>query len=177
MSEPKLTGDEINDTNEERKHLEGLLKDRINFHLLFAAVFMAGLSSMDDPKLRFRALLVITILSFLIFLAVLRTTLLVQKALKEIWEFGPPRQPYRRYCDAVWFLPNANHILLAVPVVLTIAFGSATAYYWKQSLASAGVGPVSPCVVYQIDDSSVHGNAAGSAVPAEKAPAKGSHPR
>ena len=36
----------------ERKHLEGLLKDRINFHIVFASVFMAGLSGIDNDKVR-----------------------------------------------------------------------------------------------------------------------------
>jgi len=64
---------EIELVNEERKHLEGLLKDRINFHLLFASVFMAGFSSLENAQMRRYGLLAITIISLMIGLAVLRT--------------------------------------------------------------------------------------------------------
>ena len=74
----------MNLINDERKHLEGLLKDRINFHLIFASVFMAGLSNMDDLSIRKWALAAITAISLVIFLAVLRTFLLVRQALEDM---------------------------------------------------------------------------------------------
>jgi len=145
---------DIIQVNDERKHLEGLLKDRINFHLLFASVFMAGLASMDDPKLRVWALGAITLISFMIALAVLRTFLLVRKALLEIRAYTP-QQPYGRYHDSIWLRINANDILLAVPFILTVAFGMATMFYWHRSsgsLQSAVQTP--PCIEYQIEDHS-----------------------
>jgi uncharacterized membrane protein (Fun14 family) len=75
----------------ERKHLEGLLKDRINFYLVFASVFMVGLSRIDNDKVRVAALAAITIVSLLIGLAILRTHLLVRKALVDIKTDKQPR--------------------------------------------------------------------------------------
>jgi len=146
---------EIFQINDERKHLEGLLKDRINFHLLFASVFMAGLSTIHDAKMQVWALGFITVISLLIALAVLRTFLLVRRALLEIRNFNP-KPPYGRYHDAVSFKLNANDILLAVPFILTVAFLMATVTYWLRSSDSASdVSPQShPAVVYQIEDHS-----------------------
>jgi hypothetical protein len=42
----------------ERKHLEGLLKDRINFYIIFASVFVVGLSEIKDEEIRVAALAV-----------------------------------------------------------------------------------------------------------------------
>ena len=68
----------------ERRHLEGLFKDRINFHLLFASLFMVGLGKIDDLQVRFWALLTITVVSFLMAVALVRTFNLVRLALKDI---------------------------------------------------------------------------------------------
>ena len=148
---------DINKVNDERKHLEGLLKDRINFHLLFAGVFMAGLSSMTDKTLRFWVCLAITIISFIIFAAVYRTTLLVRRALDEILNFKPA-QPYRTYSEMVWFKLNANNILLVVPLLLTVAFGIATRFCWRDShpLAATTIVEPEPCIINHIENYS-HG--------------------
>ena len=115
----------------ERKHLEGLLKDRINFYLVFASVFMVGLSRIDNDKVRVAALAAIMIVSLLIGLAVLRTHLLVRKALAEIKT--DKQHPYYRYQKAVTFPGNANNILVSVPFILTIFFLGVTIFYFCRS--------------------------------------------
>jgi hypothetical protein len=146
---------EIELVNDERKHLEGLLKDRINFHLLFASVFMAGFSSLDNAEMRRYGLLAITIISFMIGLAVLRTFLLVRLALREV-RTATPKMPYGRYHDSVWLKLNANDILLAVPFILTGFFLMATLYYWHRSsgLTVNDESSAKGRVVYQVDDHS-----------------------
>jgi hypothetical protein len=162
---------EIFQINDERKHLEGLLKDRINFHLLFASVFMAGLSTIHDPKMQVWALGFITVISLMIALAVFRTFLLVRRALIEIRN-SIPQPPYGRYHDAVWFKPNANDILLGVPFILTVAFLMATVSYWLRSSGSTSdaIPHFNPAVVYQIEDHSDRRSVTGAegAAPAKK---------
>ncbi len=112
--------------DEERKHLEGLLKDRINFYIIFASVFVVGMSEIKDDRLRVAALAVMTIVSFLIGLAVIRTHLLVRRALDEITR--DETHPYYRYQKEVKFPGNANKILVWVPVILTTFFLGVTIY-------------------------------------------------
>lgn len=110
--------------------LEGLLKDRINFYLLFASVFLLGLARIDpDGPTRVVALGIMSVVSLLIGLAILRTHMLVQQALNDIIKHGGPH-PYRRYRANIKLLPNANKILILVPVVLTICFMGATVFYF-----------------------------------------------
>src|SRR5262245_5334537 len=95
--------------DQERKHLEGLLKDRINFYLVFASVFMLGLSRIDGGYgIKAWALLTITIVSSLIALAVLRTHRLVEAALRDIRRDA--NHPYTRYRSTIAFPWNANWI-------------------------------------------------------------------
>jgi hypothetical protein len=63
----------------------------------------------------------------LIGLAVIRTHLLVRKALDEITK--DETQPSYRYQKEVKFPGNANKILVWVPVILTIFFICATIHY------------------------------------------------
>jgi hypothetical protein len=114
----------------ERRHLEGLLKDRINFYLVFASVFMLGLSRIEDSGVRVWALATITLVSFLIGLAVVRTHRLVQRALEEIRR--DTGHPYTRYRAAVKFPPNANKILVFIPFILTTFFAAVTTFYFLQ---------------------------------------------
>lgn len=151
MVERENRNSEINLINDERKHLEGLLKDRINFHLIFASVFMAGLSNMDDLSIRKWALAAITAISLVIFLAVLRTFLLVRQALEDI-KACDPAPPYSRYYKTVqrWFPINASFIMILVPAILTLAFLMATYKYWHYSSDQ----PLSGRATYQIEDHS-----------------------
>src|SRR5216683_2858537 len=89
---------ETKHVDRERKHLEGLLKDRINFYLVFASVFMLGLSRIEDVRIKAWALLTISVVSLLIALAVLRTHCLVQLALADIRK--DENHPYTRYWQA-----------------------------------------------------------------------------
>jgi hypothetical protein len=112
----------------ERKHLEGLFKDRINFHIVFASVFMAGLSGIDNPKVRVAASGTVTIVSFLIGWAVLRTHRLVYLALEEIKT--DEHHPYYRYQKEVRVPGNANNTLVLVPFILTAFFLGLTIFYF-----------------------------------------------
>jgi len=113
----------------ERKHLEGLLKDRINFYLVFASVFMLGLSRIDDRWVKVWALFIITAVSLLIALAVLRTHRLVEAALRDIRLDA--NHPYTRYRNTIAFPWNANWILLYVPFILTLFFATVTIFYFR----------------------------------------------
>jgi len=155
---------EIQLVNEERKHLEGLFKDRINFHLLFASIFMAAFTSLDNAELRRYGLLAITIISFMIGVAVLRTYLLVRLALQEI-RAVQPKTPYGRYHDRVWLKINANDILLAVPFILTVFFFMATIYYWHRASGMADDSLPKAGILYQVDDHSDRRNMTEPAPP------------
>jgi len=102
----------------ERKHLEGLLKDRINFYLVFVSVFLLGLSHLDFPELRIYLLGAVTIVSAAISIAVWRTYRLVAQALKAL----PTDHPYKKFRKEVRFPPNANWFLVPIPSFLTLLF-------------------------------------------------------
>jgi hypothetical protein len=140
----------IERVNDERKHLEGLFKDRINFHIVFGTLFMAGLSTIDDLRIRVIALVTITIVSGLMALAILRTYRLVRLALLDIREDST--HPYTQYQGNVG-LPNANNTLIAVPFILTLFFLIATGFYIDQwRTHHEGVKP--PYTIFQTDDHS-----------------------
>jgi hypothetical protein len=113
--------------NDERQYLEGLLTNRIGFHLLFASVFISGLSSIKAPTIRVIVLITITTISALLCLSIIRTWLLVRQALNELKaDFAD--EPYPRYATRAW-LGNANWWLVPVPIMLTILFAIITHYY------------------------------------------------
>jgi hypothetical protein len=140
--------------NVERKHLETLLQQRINFHLLFASVFVAGMANVPDPVIKFWALAMISVISALIAWAVCRTYDLVEQALTVLR--NDKSQPYSVFSRNARIKTNANHILLAVPIFLTACFATAAVFYgWKAwgHPAEAVDRPV-PGVIYQIEDHS-----------------------
>jgi hypothetical protein len=104
----------------ERKHLEGLLKDRISFFLLFAPVLVAASYNIQDLAIRAGVLAIGTAVSLLLALAILRTHRFVQLALEDILQ--DDEHPYTRYRNAVRFPPNANRLLVAIPFILTAMF-------------------------------------------------------
>lgn len=104
----------------ERKHLEGLLKDRLNFFLVFASVFLLGSYRIMDPLVHRYTLFAGTLVSILMLLAVFRTHRLVQKALKRLE--ADENHPYTQLKKDLKFPWNANYSLLAIPVILTCLF-------------------------------------------------------
>ena len=66
-----------------------------------------------------KSLLFGTFVSILIFLAVLRTHILVQKALSQLKNNG---STYYKLQNKISLPPDANIILLIVPIILTILF-------------------------------------------------------
>jgi len=109
----------------ERKHLEGLLKDRISFFLLFAPVLVAASYNIHDLQIRAGVLATGTVVSFLLALAILRTHRFVQLALKDILQ--DEQHPYTKYWKAIRFPPNANRLLISIPFILSAMFAWLTA--------------------------------------------------
>lgn len=106
----------------ERKHLERLLTNRINFYLIFAPVYLQFVHQIGiESRMGLFALGIGTFVSVLLGLAIWRTHCLVQKALDEIVEFKPPH-PYARYKQEISFPWNANKVLLWIPLVITFLF-------------------------------------------------------
>ena len=65
--------DAIDRIDAERKHLEGLLKDRISFFLLFAPVLVAASYNIANLRIRTAVLGLGTVVSLLLAFAILRT--------------------------------------------------------------------------------------------------------
>ena len=138
----------------ERRHLEGLFKDRINFHLLFASLFMVGLGKINDLQVRFWALLTITVVSFLMAVALVRTFNLVRLALKDIK--SDDTSPYFKYQKETWWVPNANIILITIPWVLSFFFLLMTVFYgskWHHD-PNGTQDQSSSCTTFQVEDRS-----------------------
>ena len=131
---------DIERIDNERKHLEGLLKDRINFYIVFASVFMVGLSQIADEWIRAWALLAMTLVSLLITLAVVRTHRFVEAALADIR--ADDGHPYTKYWKNIAFPWDANWSLVFVPVVLTLFFAIATVFYFDLAFPLCGTGSV-----------------------------------
>lgn len=130
-----LTPEDVERIDCERKHLEGLLKDRINFNLVFTSVFLAGLPRIEE-SIRLVALVFVTVVSLLISLAILRTHRLVQLALEELKR--DPTHPYTRYRKMINCPPNANSLLIFVPFALTTLFAILTIVAIVKVLGSCG---------------------------------------
>jgi hypothetical protein len=153
--DPEAASTRITRVDAERKHLEGLFKDRINFHLVFASLFMVGLSKIDDLGVRVGALATITVVSALMAVALLRTYKLVRQALDEI-KSKDPLHPYSRYQENVRWPPNANGTLLWIPFLLSIFFLIMTATYgwtWINAPHEAKTQS-NTCTMFQVEDRS-----------------------
>ena len=124
---------------EERKLLEPILKDRINFFLVFAGLVVNGILKLENP-LRQVALYASSFLIVLLFIAIWRTTLLVTRILKNIRgqkDVGSKavmgKSVYGELCehDGEWWRPsriiqpykwNANWVLFAVSATIVMLF-------------------------------------------------------
>ena len=119
---------EIERFDVERKHLEGLLKDRLNFYIVFAAVFLLGSLNLTWVRARAWVLTGGTIVSLLIGIAVVRTHRLVGKTLAELEK--DETHPYTIIKQRVRIPPNANGFLVAIPFVLTALFAGLAIVLW-----------------------------------------------
>jgi hypothetical protein len=125
--EPRNPG--IKELEEERKHLETLFADRINFYLVFAAGILIFVFAEKPPEPGFLkiALVVIVMVSGLMLVALFRTFLLVRDVLNDIVK-DHRDAPYTQYCKRLkgqWWscwLPNANDFLFALPIAMTAFF-------------------------------------------------------
>jgi hypothetical protein len=123
-SEPirKYSGANLEDLQEERKHLESLFADRINFYLVFAAGVLAFLFGEQHPKwLERPALFAVIAVSLLMLVALYRTFRLVECVLDELVAKHKDT-PYAFYFKRATWVPNANYFLLALPLSLTAFF-------------------------------------------------------
>jgi len=121
----------------ERKHLETLYQERINFYIVFASVFVVGLTDMKPGLMRVAAVWTITLVSTAIMLSVIRTFRLVRKALADIK--ADEHHPYTQYQSKIKFPCDANISLVSVPVILTVFFWCVALYYscpFLRSIAS-----------------------------------------
>ena len=153
--DPGAASTRITRVDAERKHLEGLFKDRINFQLIFASLFMVGLGKIDDPKVRVEALVTITVVSLLMAVALLRTFLLVSQALAEIRK-GDHEHPYSQYAKHTWGIPNANGFLIFIPFLLFAFFAIMTWSYGMKyrSNPNGAQDQSSSCTTFQVEDRS-----------------------
>jgi hypothetical protein len=126
----------LEDLERERKHLESLFADRINFYLVFAAGVLVFLVD-KQPTFRSEkaALFTVVTVSFLMLIALTRTLVLVWLVLDELM-VAYPDAPYPRYHKALekeplnYMLPNANVLLLCLPLAMTLFFGYALYEIW-----------------------------------------------
>jgi len=109
--------------DEERKYLEGLLKDRFNFFLVFASLIIAGVVTADevDPAVEQAAYIASILVSSFIWLAVLRTNVLVNRALNLLSKTHPYRQVT---AEKIKYIPaRANSYLVVVaPLIIILMF-------------------------------------------------------
>jgi hypothetical protein len=121
----------IEELQQEREHIESLFADRINFYLVFAAgVLLFVFDKPHDAKLLKVALVIVIIVSVLMLVALLRTFLLVKAVLHEITT-EHSEVPYSRYCEHLKLIPNANNLLFALPVAMTVFFIYALVHVWN----------------------------------------------
>ena len=132
--EPKHDLDKL---QREREHIEGLFADRINFYLVFAAgILIFVFDRPHEPELLKDALLAVVVVSLTMFVALLRTFLLVKDVLHEIEKHK--NAPYTEYTKRLWMLPNANDLLMFLPIVITTFFIYAFIKVWHDFPAQAG---------------------------------------
>ena len=109
--------------DEERKFLEGLLKDRFNFFIVSAPVYLFGVQAANISHAeRIWALAVGLIIFVLFTLALRRTNKLVNETL-DILRCKHPQHPYSIISNSAGPFPRANNILLGVCyLVVVLAF-------------------------------------------------------
>jgi hypothetical protein len=126
----EYSGATLEELQEERKHLETLFTDRINFYLVFAAGVLAFLFDEHHPKwLERSALIAVTVVSLFMVAALWRTFRLVMCVLKELLK-KHEGIPYAFYYKRATWVPNANRFLLALPISLTFFFIYALVRFW-----------------------------------------------
>jgi acid phosphatase len=103
--------------NEESRYLEGLLKDRFNFFLVWAPIFLFGVfkANLSDTQ-RLLALAFGFIVFLLATLSILRTHLLIENALDALDD----TQAYKVISMKTKWLPRANLMLVGICLVVTV---------------------------------------------------------
>lgn len=120
MEEPPATLQAVKSKDEvvdaERQFLEGLLKERFNFFLVSAPIFLFGVfkAELSDTQRRW-ALGFGILVFFLATLSILRTHLLVKEALRLLSD----AHPYKEISKKVKWPPQANLMLVWICFVVT----------------------------------------------------------
>lgn len=121
MDETANDPDESSAMNDERKFLETLLKDRFNFFIVSAPVYLFGVFHAEISHVQRLWALGIGLIIFSLFAyAIWRTSDLINHALDMLGE----GHPYSRICEDAGPSPRANNALVIVPL-LFIALGAA----------------------------------------------------
>jgi 5'-nucleotidase (lipoprotein e(P4) family) len=103
--------------NEESRYLEGLLKDRFNFFLVWAPIFLFGVFKVNlSDAQRLLALAFGFIVFLLATLSILRTHLLIEHALDALDD----TQAYKVISRKTNWLPRANFMLVGICLVVTV---------------------------------------------------------
>jgi len=103
--------------NKERKFLEGLLKERFNFFLISAPIFLFGVFKVNlGDTQRLLALAFGFIVFLLATLSILRTHLLIGHALDAL----DNTHPYKVIGRKTKWLPRANYMLVGICIVVTV---------------------------------------------------------
>jgi hypothetical protein len=127
---PQKPKHDIEKLQKEREHIERLFADRINFYLVFAAgILIFVFDRPHEPELLKDALFVVVIVSLSMFVALLRTFFLVKDVLHDIERYS--EEPYTTYSKRLWMLPNANDLLLFLPIAITAFFIYAFIKVWQ----------------------------------------------
>ena len=105
--------------DEERKFLEGLLKDRFNFFVVAAPIYLFGVFRAEIPPTQRTWALVAGFIIFAMFArAVARTNSLINKALDTLSE--DKDHPYTILCEQAGERPRANNLLVAITVAFVL---------------------------------------------------------
>lgn len=115
---PTLNKAQLKAMNEERKFLETLLKERFNFFLVSAPIFLFGVSkaSLNDTQ-RLWALAFGFGVFLLATLSIVRTHILINRALNLLLK--DETQAYYIITKKRCFLPRANVMLVCICFVIT----------------------------------------------------------
>ena len=100
--------------DEERKFLEGLLKDRFNFFIVFAPAYLFGVRAANISQAERVGALAVGCIIFMLFTRALRRTNKLVNETLNILRCKHPQHPYSIISDSVGPFPRANNILLSV---------------------------------------------------------------
>jgi hypothetical protein len=113
---------ESKDMDDERKFLEGLLKERFNFFIVMAPIYLFGVFQAQITPIQRVCALAFGLVVFALFCAAIwRTNSLINKALDALR--GDENHPYEKLSVGTAAHPRANDLLVAISVAFVILIG------------------------------------------------------